>query len=325
MASESGVVVFADRFYMAESDLAELSRLGGYLWADAVDALDLGKKLEALNSARVVVSEYVPINASVLERARQLKGIIAYGAGYDHIEVAAAVSRGILVCNCRGENSQAVAELAFGLLLSLLRRIRETGDWIRKDGWTQGGRALPSWIMGRELQGKTLGIVGLGQIGSRVARIAAGFGMKILACDPVARPSSDSDVVPLEALVARADIITLHVPLTGATENLIDSRCIAAMKPGSVIVNTSRGRVIEEPALVEALKTGRIAGAALDVFADEPIGSDHPLAKMENVVLTPHMGAMTAEAGDRLSRSVARQARDILAGRKPEGLIPQPT
>ncbi len=315
------VVIFADRFYMAEASLAELSALGGYCWADAGDAAEFGEKLTKMPSARVLVSEYIPVNAFVLDRAPHVTGIISYGAGYDHIDVDLASGRGVSVCNCRGENAQAVAELTFAVLLSLLRKIRTAGDWVRQGGWAQEGRSLPGWIMGRELQGKTLGIIGLGQIGSRVARIARGFDMKILGYDPVPRPFADFPTIPLDTLFGQADIVTLHVPLTETTEKMVDARILSAMKPGAFIVNTSRGRVIDEPALVGALMDGRIGGAALDVFAGEPIDRNHPLARLENVVLTPHMGAMTEEAGDRLSQSIVRQAKDILAGRRPECLI----
>jgi D-3-phosphoglycerate dehydrogenase len=179
--------------------------------------------------------------------------------------------------------------------------------------------------MGHELQGKTLGIIGLGQIGSRVARIARGFGMKILVHDPFVQPVANGleklETPPLEELLASADIITIHVPLTPATKGMINARALAKMKPEAVLVNTSRGQVIDERVLVEALKHNRIAGAALDVCAEEPLPGDHPLCSLGNVVLSPHMGALTQEAGDRLSDAVARQIRDILEGRRPECVI----
>ncbi len=168
-----------------------------------------------------------------------------------------------------------------------------------------------------------MGIIGLGQIGSRVARIARGFEMRILAHDPFAQPQESIPVesLPLEELLSRADIVTIHVPLTPATEKMINGRTLAAMKPKALLVNTSRGRVIEEGALLEALQEKRIGGAALDVFANEPIFGDHPFAKLENIVLSPHIGAMTQEAAERLSEAVARQVRDILEGRRPQCLI----
>jgi phosphoglycerate dehydrogenase-like enzyme len=324
-ANLSAPVVLADRFYMSEKALAEISSLGGYAWAEAKDGVDLADKIGGSSAVKVIVSEYVPVNLQVLGRAPGLKGVIAYGAGYDHIDATALSQSGIKVCNCRGENAQAVAELAFGLLLSLLRRIHKADPWVRAGDWVKAGRALPEWASGHELWKKTLGVIGLGQIGARVIRIAKGFDMKIIGYDPFINPALYNQMgvepAPLAELLSRADVITLHIPLTSATEKLLDSRAFAAVKPGMVLVNTSRGKVIEERALIEALQTGRIKGAALDVFATEPMPPGHPLTKLENVVLSPHMGALSQEAGERLSDSVARQVRDILEGRPPECLI----
>jgi D-3-phosphoglycerate dehydrogenase / 2-oxoglutarate reductase len=258
----------------------------------------------------------------VMEQTPGLKGIIAYGAGYDHVAVEEAHRRGVQVCNCRGENAQAVAELTFALLLNLLRGVNLADPWVRAGEWPKAGRVLPEWAMGGELRGKTLGLVGVGQIGSRVARIAGGFEMKVLAHDPFLKifPPSTAPVL-LEDLLSRADVISFHVPLSAKTEGMMGREALSRIKPGAVIVNTSRGRIFDEAALVEALEAGRIAGAALDVFADEPITWDHPLVKLNRVVLTPHIGALTREAGERLAAAVARQAKDILEGRAPECLI----
>ena len=240
---------------------------------------------------------------------------------------------GVRPCRVRGERSwtlprtsaQAVAELAFGLLLSLLRRIHRADPWVRAGDWVKAGRALPEWASGQELWRKTLGVIGLGQIGGRVVRIAKGFDMKIVGYDPFMKPELYArlgvEPASLAELLSRSDIITIHVPLTSDTERLINSGVLAGIKPGAVLVNTSRGKVIEEKALIEALQTGRIRGAALDVFSVEPLPPGHPLSRLEKVILSPHMGALTEEAGDRLSDSVARQVRDILEGRPPECLI----
>ena len=318
-------VVCADRFYLSAEAVGELERLGGFAWADAEDAGDLARKIGGSPAVRVIVTEYVPVNDGVLDRAPGLQGVIAYGAGYNHVDAEALLRRGVQVCNCPGENSQAVAELVFGLLLCLLRRIGKADPWVRSGGWAREGLALPAWATGGELCGKTLGIVGLGNIGARVAGIAHGFGMKVTGFDPCldregiqglgVEPST------LDGVLTRADIVTLHVPLVPATRGLIGEAELAGARPGMILVNTSRGGVIREEALVHALESGLIGGAALDVFADEPLLSSHPLARMDQVILTPHLGALTREAGDRLSRSVARQAGDILAGRKPEGLV----
>jgi D-3-phosphoglycerate dehydrogenase len=182
-------VVLADRFYMSEKALAEISSLGGYVWAEAQDGLDLADKIGGSSAVKVIVSEYVPVNLQVLGRAPGLKGVIAYGAGYDHIDASALSQSGIKVCNCRGENAQAVAELAFGLLLSLLRWIHKADPWVRQGEWLKAGRALPEWTSGQELWRKTLGVIGLGQIGARVIKIAKGFDMKTIGYDPFINPA----------------------------------------------------------------------------------------------------------------------------------------
>ncbi|MGB9699815.1 MAG: NAD(P)-dependent oxidoreductase [Thermodesulfobacteriota bacterium] len=321
----SAAVVFTDPFFMSERCLREISAWGGYFWVKAKDCLELAEQLRQSPAVKIIVSEYMEINKEVIENASNLKGIIAYGAGYDHIDVRAANEKGVVVCNCRGENAQAVAELTFGLLLCLLRKINRADQWLREGSWVKAVRALPSWLTGKELFKKTLGIIGYGQIGSRVAKIAQGFSMEVLAFDPfVASSPTRSEIgqfVSLKDLLTRADIITLHVPLTKETENMIDEHNINLMKPGVILVNTSRGRVIAEDALLKALEEKRIGGVALDVFAREPISADHPLNKFENVMLTPHIGALTEEAGERLSEAVTRQIWDIMAGRPPECLI----
>jgi phosphoglycerate dehydrogenase-like enzyme len=317
-------VVFADRFYMSQEALNGIARLGGYITAGAKNAQDLAERIDS-SAVRVIVSEYVPLNDAVLKRAPALKGVIAYGAGYDHIDVEAMKRKGVMVCNCRGQNAQAVAELTFGLLLCLLRKIHKTDPWVRAGEWTKAGRALPEWVSGRELWRKTLGVIGLGQIGARVVRIARGFDMRVIGYDPFMNPDHFDrlgvEPAALAELISRSDVVTLHIALTPDTERMIDSRMLAGAKPGMILVNTSRGKVVDEEALVDALQTGRIGGVALDVFAVEPLPSGHPLTAMENVILSPHLGALSREAGDRLSDAVARQARDILEGRLPEYLI----
>ena len=321
----SAAVVFADRFYMSGQSLAGIGGLGGFAYADAQGAADLAEKIGGSEAVKIIVSEYVPVDDVVLARAPALRGAIAYGAGYDHMDVETLKRRGVLACNCRGQNAVSVAELAFALMLNLMRGIRRADPWIREGLWAEAGRTLPEWATGHELWGKTLGVIGLGQIGARVVRIAKGFDMEILGHDPFINPGQYErlGVVPLGLadLLSRSDVVTLHVPLTPETERMLDSCTLKAAKPGMVLVNTSRGRVVDEEALMEALRDGRLAGAALDVFSTEPLGPEHPLVRMDNVILSPHIGALSREAGDRLSDSVFRQARDILEGRSPEGLI----
>src|SRR4030042_622672 len=224
-------VVFADRFYMSQKALNEIARLGGYTVAGAIDSGDLAEKIQGSSAVRVIVSEYVPLNDAVLKQAPALKGVIAYGAGYDHIDVEAMKRKGVMVCNCRGQNAQAVAELTFGLLLCLLRRISQTDPWIRAGEWEKVGRALPEWVSGRELWGKTPGGIGLGQIGARVVRIAQGFHMRVIGYDPFMNPDHygrlGGEPVALGGLISLSDVVTLHLPLTFDTERMINSRMLA--------------------------------------------------------------------------------------------------
>ena len=230
-------IVLAEPFYMSDEALCEISRLGGHAVVDAVNDQDLAAKIGGSLDVRIIVTEYVPVNDAVLLQAPGLKGVIAYGAGYDHIDVEAMKRKGVTVCNCRGENSEAVAELAFGLLLSLLRRIHRADPWVRAGEWTAAGRVLPEWASGRELWKKTLGVIGLGQIGTRVARIAKGFDMNVIGYDPLMNSDHYDRLgvkpVSLTELLSCSDVVTLHVPLTSKTEKMIDSRAVGMCTTGN--------------------------------------------------------------------------------------------
>ena len=184
---------------------------------------------------------------------------------------------------------------------------------------------MPPWMVGTELAGKTLGVVGLGMIGQKVARIGQGFGMRVVAHDPLASRDTFSahgvEPVDLEELFPMADFLTLHVPLTPETAGMVNATRLGRMKPSAYLINTSRGAVVDQAALIEALCAGRIAGAGLDVFAEEPLPPDSPLLRMDNVVLTPHMGASTWESVAATSLTMARQAVSILRGEKPSNLV----
>lgn len=273
----------------------------------------------------VIVSIYMAsVTAQMMDEAPRLRGIVTYGSGYNHIDVAAATERGIYMCNNAGMNAEAVAEHAFSLILNLTRRTYRADSMVRDGKWRRGS-ALPSWLSGSELWKKTLGIVGLGNIGRRVARIGGGFEMQILACDPYVSVEAAREVgatlVALETLFREADILTLHVPRNAETEGLVNAERLALMRPTAYLINTCRGPVVDEGALVAALKAGQIAGAGLDVFAAEPLIPDHPLLRFENVILTPHFAGRTAEAKEGQSAGVVRQVLQILAGDVPDKLI----
>lgn len=241
----------------------------------------------------IVVRSATRITARVIERAERLAVIARAGAGLDTIDVAAAVDRGIEVINAPDANTLAVAELTVGLLVALARNVT------RGDAALKEGRWIKSELMGTGLAGKTLGIIGFGRIGQAVAERARAFGMRILTNQhrPTPELYLEAGVEPVDLydLLAESDFVTLHVPARPDTERLIGAEELRSMKPTAYLVNTSRGSVIDEDALLQALEEGWIAGAALDVFADEP-ASDNPLARHPQVIATPHIGASTEDA-----------------------------
>jgi len=260
----------------------------------------------------LVVRSQVKVTREVIEAASRLKIIGRCGAGVDNIDLAAATQRGILVVNSPGGNTIAAAEHTIALMLSLLRRIPIADASLRRGEWNR------SRFIGTEVVGKTLGIIGLGRIGSEVARRAQGLGLRTIASDPLVAPerarSAGVELLPLETVLEQADIVTLHLPLTRQTRHLLGADQLARMKPTAYLINCARGGIVDEAALVEALRAGRLAGAAVDVWEKEPPG-DHPLLQLENVVVTPHLGASTREAQDSVAMDVAQQVVAALQGR----------
>lgn len=249
------------------------------------------------------------VTENVIARADKLRVIGRAGIGVDNIDIKAASARGIIVMNTPFGNSITTAEHAIALMFALARQIPQA------DQSTRAGKWEKARFMGVELTGKTLGIIGCGNIGSIVANRAIGLKMKVIAYDPFLSEERAAELgvekVDLETLLARAEIISLHTPKTEKTANIIDAKALAATKPGVRIVNCARGGLIDEAALKAALESGHVAGAALDVFADEPAKSN-PLFAMENVVCTPHLGAATTEAQENVAVQVAEQMADYL-------------
>jgi glyoxylate reductase len=241
--------------------------------------------------------------------------------GFDNIDVAAARDRGIVVTNTPDVLTDSVADFTMGLLLALTRRIAEGDRLVRNGGWT--GWAL-DFMLGVELRGRLLGIVGFGRIGRAVADRARAFGMRVIATPPRdgdERPGPGVAFHSLDDLLAHADVISLHVPLLPETRHLIGARELAAMKPGAILLNTARGPVVDEAALVDALRGGRLAGAGLDVYEREP--EVHAgLLGLDNVVLAPHLGSATIETRTAMADLAARNVIEVLAGRPPITPIP---
>jgi len=275
------------------------------------DALAAG--LRSADGALTLLTDR--IDAAVLAGAPRLRVVANCAVGFDNVDLAAAAARGIVVTNTPDVLTEACADLAFALLLATARRVAEGDRLIRARGWRGWNPAL---LLGTEVHGATLGLVGLGRIGAAVARRARGFGMRVLYHQrrAAARPPAGAGRVPLRRLLATADFVSLHVPLTPATRHLIGARELALMKPGAILVNTSRGAVVDEPALVRALATGRLGGAGLDVFAHEP-RVPAALRRLPNVVLTPHVASATSATRRRMAVLAARNLAAVLAGRRP--------
>ncbi|HET6504979.1 MAG TPA: D-glycerate dehydrogenase [Amycolatopsis sp.] len=297
----------------------ELLRQAGEVWTSEVDRPLTPEELrEAVRGADAIVSMlHDRVDGSVADAAGPgLRVVANVAVGYDNVDVAALAERGVVVTNTPGVLTDATADLAFGLLLALTRRITE-GDRLL--------RARRPWsfhlgfMLGSGLQGKTLGIVGLGQIGTATARRARAFGMRIVYSGrsrSAAETELDARFVAFEELLATSDVVSLHCPLTPETRHLIDAAALAAMKPGAVLVNTTRGPVVDEPALAEALSRKEIAGAALDVFEKEP-EVEPRLLELDNVVLTPHLGSATVETRTEMALLAARNVVAVLRGEAP--------
>jgi D-3-phosphoglycerate dehydrogenase len=270
---------------------------------------DLARALADVDA--VIVRSSTRITAESLAHAERLRVIGRAGVGVDNIDVEAATARGVAVLNAPSGNTISAAELAFALILSCVRRIpaadrsMKGGEWDRKT------------FQGTELYGKTLGLVGAGRIGGEVARRARAFEMRVIAYDPfLAEDRAEAleiELCTLDEVLARADVISLHVPLTERTAGLIGAAQFARMKQGAIVVNAARGGVLDETALADALRSGHLGGAGLDVFAEEPLPADHPLRGVEGAVLTPHLGAATDEAQHNVAVEIADAVRAALA------------
>jgi D-3-phosphoglycerate dehydrogenase / 2-oxoglutarate reductase len=257
----------------------------------------------------LAVRSATKVTSKILERAKKLKVVGRAGIGVDNVDIPAATAKGIIVMNTPFGNSITTAEHAITLMLSLARQIPQA------DASTQAGKWEKNRFMGVEITGKTLGIIGCGNIGAIVADRALGLRMKVIAYDPFLSPERAADIgvekVDLEDLLRRADFITLHTPLTEKTKNILDAKALAKTKKGVRIINCARGGLVDEVALVAALESGHVAGAAFDVFTTEP-ATENPLFGHPNVICTPHLGASTNEAQENVALQVAEQMSDYL-------------
>jgi glyoxylate reductase len=263
------------------------------------------------------------IDAEVMDAAEGLKVISNYAVGYNNIDVAAATERGIYVTNTPGILTDTTADAAFALLMAAARRIPEADRHIRARGWIHAWG--PRMFIGTDVHGKTLGILGMGRIGSAIAKRAKGFDMKVIYHDIYRREDLEEELgiayKSREEVLREADFVSLHVPLTPETHHMIGAGELAAMKETAIMINTSRGPVVDEEALYEALRDGAIAGAGLDVFEVEPINPGSPLLDLDNIVLTPHLASGSVETRTKMAVTAATNLVSVLQGKEPPNLV----
>jgi D-3-phosphoglycerate dehydrogenase len=279
------------------------------------------KKIISDYHALIVRSE-TRVTGEVLAAATNLKVVGRAGTGVDNIDVPAATQLGIVVMNAAGGNSVTTAEHTMALLMSLARRVPQA------DASLKGGKWEKKRFVGTELLGKTLGIIGLGNIGKIVASFGAGMGMKVVAYDPFLSADfaakAGIELASLDDVCRRADFITVHTPLTDQTRHIIGEAAFAKMRDGVRVINCARGGLVDEDALYKAIKSGKVAGAALDVFVEEPPAKENPLLGLEEVIVTPHLGASTSEAQDSVATTIAEQVADFLESGAVKGAVNVP-
>lgn len=302
----------------AHRRLAALAEVVVYGERGAEDEAELARRIgdaEAVLNIRA----YARFTEAVFRACPRLRLVSIWGTGVDNVDLAAAARHGVTVTNTPGVNADAVAEHTLALMLALARQIPAMDRAVRAGEWPRG--------LVMQLHGKTLGVVGLGAIGRRVARLGRGLGMRVLAWtfhpDPALAAELGVELVSLEALLAEADVVSLHLSLTPESRGLLDRARLRLMRPGALLINTARGALLEREALLEALRERRLGGAGLDVFHDEPLPSDDPLLALDNVVLTPHNAGMTAEVIEAGLRQAVENIQNFLRGR-PTHVVTRP-
>ncbi|MGD9736497.1 MAG: phosphoglycerate dehydrogenase [Solirubrobacterales bacterium] len=286
-----------------------LAAVGDVLWRQEGN-LGTGELADAVAEADGWIAGVERIDRTVIEAAPRLRVIARYGVGVANVDLRAAADRGITVTNTPGANSAAVAELVIGMVFALARRIAFADAEVRRGRWPR--------IRGIAVEGKTVGLLGFGAIGREVGRRARSLGCRVLAFDPApvgdAAAAAGVELAPREEVVATSDFLSLHVPVTGETEGMVDAAFLARMKRGSHLINAARGELVDEAALVDALRAGHLAGAALDSLAVEPPAAGFALGQLDQVVLTPHVGAHTDAAAAAMGRAAVANCLAVLRG-----------
>lgn len=266
------------------------------------------------------------IDKELLDSLPKLKVIAQYAVGYDNIDVDTATERGIVITNTPGILTETTADLTWALIMAASRRIVEADTYVRKGDWKVAW--APEMLVGTDVFGATLGIIGLGRIGCAVARRAKGFDMKVIYASRSETSESkeienyvNARKVELETLLKEADIVTIHLPLTSATRNLIDDKMLRIMKKGAILINTSRGPIVNEDALADALTSGNLRAAGLDVFHDEPTPSSNPLLRLQNVIVLPHIGSASISTREKMGEMCALNLIAALEGKVPPNIV----
>lgn len=314
--SKTFLVRFPD-LYKKLSDFTSIERLE---FPRDIPPEDLARRLQGY---QFVVASVTPLyDRKFFELNEDVVMICRHGIGVDNVDVEAATENGVLVTRVPGyKEREAVAEHAVALMLAVVRHLCQASGAVRKGRWGDRGK-----FVGFELRGRSVGIVGLGNIGSRVAEILSrGFGANVLAYDPYVDGETagrfGAKLVSLDELLSSSDIISLHVPLTKETRHMLDKDALSKVKEGIIIINTARGELVDTDALIEAIRAGRIGGVGLDVVEGEPIGADHPLLKFDNVLVVPHIGSNTVEGIRGMDESCVAAILDVIRRKAPEGLV----
>lgn len=313
-------IVVLDGYTLNPGDLSwnELQLLGHCTVFDRTDTEDI---IHRAKEAQIILTNKTPLTKETIDALPQIRYIGVLATGYNVVDVAAAKHRGIVVTNVPAYGITSVAQTAFALLLELTHRVRLHADLVKYGGWSL--QPDFSFWQGEliELAGKTMGIVGFGNIGSEVANIAAAFGMKVIVVTRSNKPSDERmQFVDLDTLFKTSDVVSLHCPLTGETKHLVNATRLAQMKHTAFLINTSRGALVDEPALADALNNATIAGAGLDVLSVEPPPKDHPLFNAKNCVITPHFAWATRESRQRLMNIAIENLRAFING-KPTNVV----
>jgi D-3-phosphoglycerate dehydrogenase len=315
-------ILIADACALSEEAIALMESVTSVLQGTAHNEEELVATLQELtdkDSIKTIITDAVSISAKIMDMAPNLRGILVHGVGVNHIDVAAATERKIFVINQPGANARSVAELTIALLLAVTKKITQADFDTKKGNWK------PLDFVGLELFEKTLGVIGLGNIGRIVAAIAKGFGMKVLYTDVIRFENLEKDLgveyVDKETLLRKSDFVTIHVPLIPATTQYIGAKELEMMKETAYLINAARGAVIDEKALIGALQEKKIAGAAIDVFTNEPVEPENPLLRMKNVVTTPHIAFLTDQAIYNVSMGIAKEAVRVIKNERPQNAV----